>query len=207
MTWLMRLLTSKIASSRSRISLQQGMLNSRPNMRRFKASSRSVTMIKETRSSKILNKNSTYLRKEMSDLSHRVLLPSSIPVIKPELESITCLSSMSGFRLVTNFSKTLILDTQSRHQSTLTWSREKTCQRSKAYKLRRLQCSFRPNLRQYSLDQSTSNSIPPRLLLIWRSQTTLRVSKTCWLPNLFASKTSGPTQRTLFCRATTKWRQ
>jgi hypothetical protein len=179
MTWLMRLLTSKIASSRSRISLQQGMLNSRPNMRGFKASSRSVTMIKETRSSKILNKNSTNLRKEMSNLSHRVLLPSSILVIEPELESITCLSSMSGFRLVTNFNKTLILDTQSRHQSTLTWSKEKTCQRYKAYKLRRLQCSFRPNLRQYSLAQSTFNSILPQHLLIWRSQTTLRVSKTC----------------------------
>ena len=179
MAWLMRLLTSKIASSRSRISLQQGMLNSRPNMRRFKASSMSVTMIKGTRSSKTLNKNSTYLRKEMSDLFQRVLLPSSIPVIKPGLESSTCLSSMSGFRLVTNFSKTLILDTQSRHQSTLIWSKEKTCQRSKAYKLRRLQCSFRPNLRQYSLAQSTFNSILPRPLLIWRSQTTLRVSKTC----------------------------
>ena len=179
MAWLMRLLTSKIASSRSRISLQQGMLNSRPNKRRFKASSMSVTMIKGTRSSKTLNKNSTYLRKEMSDLFQRVLLPSSIPVIKPGLESSTCLSSMSGFRLVTNFSKTLILDTQSRHQSTLIWSKEKTCQRSKAYKLRRLQCSFRPNLRQYSLAQSTFNIIIPRPLLIWRSQTTLKVSKTC----------------------------
>ena len=136
-------------------------------------------MIQEIRSSKTLSKSSSNLRKVMSNPFHRVLLPYSIPEIKPGLELITCLNSMNGFRLVTSFSKTLILDTQSRHQSTLTWSKEKTCLRSKAYKLRRLQCSFRPNLRQYSLAQSTFNSIPTQHLLIWRSQTTLRVSKIC----------------------------
>ena len=181
-----RWLTSKKVSSRKRISLQlrrincnRLSLNFRPKKRRYKASSRSVTMMKEIRSSKTLNKSSKNLRKEMSNLSHKVLLPYSIQVIRSGIESITCLNSMSGFLWAMNLRKTLILDTQSRHQSTLTWIKEKTCQRSKAYKQRRLQRFFRPSLRLYSLGPSTFKSTPPLNVSICRSQSTLRASKIC----------------------------
>ena len=180
------------------------MLNFRQKMKRFKASNRSETMIKEMKSFETLNKSSNNLRKETFNLSHKVLLIYLIRATKSNLESITCPNSMSGFRSVMNFSKMPILDTQSRPQSTLTWSKEKITKRSKACKQMRLRWFFRPNLRRYSLDLSMFNSILRQHLSICRSQGILRASKICWSPSLFVSKTSEPTQKTSSSKAITK---
>ena len=164
-------------------------------LKKLESSNRRETMIRGMRSSMSLKTSSPNLRKGILCLLPRMLSPYSILVHRSERESSIRHTYMSGFLQVIIFSSQMLIS-RSNQRSTHTWSKEQTLQRSKALKLKKLQRLFRPNLRPFSLGQSTSKSTQTLHLSIWKSRNISRVFMICLLRSLFASKTSGPKPKT-----------